>query len=202
MTRKISKGEMILAGLSALVGLTALLLRLPYRAPLLNGVLTALALSALYLYLRMRLEIRVPANALLGLVIAVVLDIVGNQFGLFSRRIWFIPYDIITHFLTSGLTLMLVMWLLMTLFIRFDYRLPLGWIAFFSVTSTFSLAAYYEITELMDERWFGGHRIWSTRDTSQDLAADLVGAVIAAVGYSLLVRRGSRKLSAKTMPSR
>src|SRR5512143_654045 len=91
------------------------------------------------------------------------------------------------------------MWLLMTLIRRFGYRLPLGFVAFFSATTTFSLAGYYEITELMDERFFGGHRIWTPRDTVQDLSADLAGIVVAAICYGLAVRaqwrRGHSKLN-------
>jgi uncharacterized membrane protein YjdF len=121
-------------------------------------------------------------------VLSLALDVIGNRYGLFSRRIALIPYDIITHFAASGLSFIPVMWLVMKLIRRFGYRLPLGFVAFFSATTAFSLAGYYEITELMDERLLGGHRIWTPRDTVQDLAADLVGIVIAAVCYGLAIR--------------
>jgi len=125
---------------------------------------------------------------ILCLLLSIALDVIGNRYGLFSIKIGFFPYDIITHFAASGLSFIPVMWLVMKLIQRFEYRLPLGFIAFFSATTAFSLAGYYEITELMDERFFGGQRIWTPRDTVQDLAADLVGIVIAAVCYGLAVR--------------
>lgn len=187
-SQRIGKPEVIVAGMSALAVYTVLLLRLPYRSPVTNFLLSAFALSSFYFYLRLRLNIRMPVGMLLCLVLSIALDVVGNRYGLFSRRIALIPYDIITHFAASGLSFIPVMWLLMKLIRRFAYRLPLGFVAFFSVTTAFSLSAWYEITELIDERLLGGHRIWTPRDTVQDLAANLVGIVIAAVCYSLAIR--------------
>lgn len=187
--------EIMLAGLLTLAGLTGLLLRLPYRAPLVNALLTTLGLVWVYLYPRLRLGIRMPAGIILCLVCSVIIDVIGNQFGLFSQRIASIPYDIITHFAASGLSLVFVMWFVTTLIQRFGYRIPLGFVAFFSATTTFSLTAYYEITELMDERLLGGHRIWTPRDTSQDLAADLVGIVIASTVCYRVFRSWQRRSS-------
>ena len=192
--RKVSYTEVLLASLSALAIFTLLLLRLPYRSPFTNLLLSAGALSSFYFYLRLRLEISLPFKMILCLLISLALDVIGNRFGLFSLRFGLFPYDIITHFLTSGLSFIPIMWILMTLIRRFEYRLPLGFITFFSATTTFSLAGYYEITELLDERFFGGHRIWTPRDTVQDLAADLSGIVVAAVFYGLVVRKSWRAL--------
>jgi hypothetical protein len=188
-SRRLSTGEVFLVGTVALAMYTGLLLRLPYRAVPINSLFSGIALASLYLYLRLRLQIRLPLKLFFCLLFAIVIDMIGNHFGLFSTRILSIPYDTITHFLASGLSFLAVMWLLMKLMKRFDYRLPLGWIAFFSMTTTFSLGAYYEITELLDERFFGGHRIWTPRDTVQDLAADLTGIIIAAICYTLAVRK-------------
>ena len=183
------KGEVFLVAVLALAAYTSLMLKMPYRAPITNSLYTLLGLSAVYLYLRLRLSIRVPPQALLCLVIGALLDIIGNQFDLFSRGFFSIPYDSITHFITCGLTFIVVMWLVMALMNRYGYQLPLGLLAFFSATTTYSLSAYYEITELIDERFFGGHRMWTTHDTVQDLAVDLVGITVAAVGYTLYLKR-------------
>jgi hypothetical protein len=187
--QRIESGEILLVGISALSVFTLLLLRLPYRAPITNLLLSTLALASFYLYLRLRLNIRMPVPLILCLVLSLLLDMIGNRFGLFSQRVVFIPYDIVTHFTASGLSFMPVMWLMMELMRRFSFRLPLGFIAFFSATTAFSLAAYYEITELIDERLLGGQRLWTPRDSVQDLAADLAGIVIAAVCYSFSVRK-------------
>lgn len=192
-SHRITAREVLLACLSALAIFTLLLLRLPYRLPVTNILLSTLALSSFYFYLRLRLNIRVPRTMILCLVFSLALDVIGNRYGLFNVRIAIIPYDIITHFVASGLSFIPVMWLLMKLIRRFGYRLPLGFVTFFSVTTAFSLAGYYEITELMDERLLGGHRIWTPRDTVQDLAADLLGIVIAAVCYSLAIRARWRR---------
>ena len=188
-SQRIGKPEVVVAGMLALAGYTVLLLRLPYRSPVTNLLLSTLALSSFYFYFRLRLNIRMPVGMLLCLVLSIALDVAGNRWGLFSRRIAAIPYDIITHFLASGLSYLPVMWLLIALIRRFAYRLPLGFVAFFSVTTAFSLAAYYEITELIDERLLGGQRIWTPRDTVQDLAADLGGIVIAALCYTFAIRK-------------
>lgn len=183
----VTKMEAALVGLVALAMYTGLLLRLPYRSPVINILFSGLALSSFYYYLRLRLKIRVPWTMILCLTLSIVLDVIGNRYGLFSRRIALLPYDTITHFTASGLSFIPVMWLLMALVKRFDYRLPLGFIAFFSVTTAFSLAAYYEITELIDERLLGGQRIWGALDTVQDLAADLAGIVVAGLCCSLAI---------------
>ena len=189
---RIGSGEAALAGISALLVFTLLLLRLPYRAPITNLLLSTAALGSFYLYLRFRLNIRVPVPMILCLVLSLLLDMIGNRFGLFSRRVVFIPYDIVTHFAASGLSFIPVMWLVMQLMRRFAFRLPLGFVAFFSATTAFSLAAYYEITELIDERLLGGQRLWTPRDSVQDLAADLTGIVVAAVCYGCFVRNRLR----------
>ena len=197
LSPRISPREALLAGLSALAIFTVLLLRLPYRLPVTNILLSAIALASFYFYLRLRLNIRVPGAMILCLVFSIAIDVIGNRYGLFSIRIGLFPYDILTHFTASGLSFIPVMWLLMKFIRRFGYRLPLGFVAFFSATTAFSLAGWYEITELIDERLLGGHRIWTPRDTVQDLAADLVGIVIAAVCYGLAVRTRWRDADSK-----
>ena len=189
----ISAREALLVGIAALVIYSALLIRMPYRASLVNGLYAGLALSSLYLYLRYRLRIRLPLWMLMGLVVGVLLDIIGNRLNLFSRTFGFLAYDVFTHFVTAALSLIPVMWLVMAWLKRFDYRLPLGAVAFFSVTATFSLSAYYEILELCDEKFFGGHRIWTTHDTVHDLASDLSGIVVAAICYSLVILKRRSK---------
>jgi hypothetical protein len=188
----VSNLEVAVVGLIALAMYTGLLLRLPYRSPVTNILFSGVALSSFYYYLKLRLNIRVPLTMVLCLTASIVLDVIGNRYGLFSRKIALFPYDIITHFSASALSFIPVMWLLIALIRRFSYRLPLGFIVFFSVTTAFSLAAYYEITELIDERLLGGQRIWGVRDTVQDLAADLSGIVVAAICYSVVIRKRRR----------
>ena len=189
VVQTVGRSEVLLAGLITLAIYSALLIRMPYRASLVNGLYAGAALSVFYFYLRWRLDIRLPSLMLLGLVFGVFLDIIGNRFNLFSRTFGFLAYDVFTHFATAALSLIPVMWLLLALIKRFDYRLPLGFIAFFSITTTFSLSAYYEILELCDEQFFGGHRIWTTHDTVHDLASDLSGIVIAAIFYTFAIRK-------------
>src|SRR5687767_8377092 len=92
-SRRISTGEVLLVGTVALAMYTGLLLRLPYRAVPINSLLSGIALASLYLYLKLRLQIHFPLKLFLCLIFAIVIDMIGNQFGLFSTRILSIPYD-------------------------------------------------------------------------------------------------------------
>src|SRR5687767_1317686 len=65
---KPGKGELLLAGGTALFLYTALLLRLPYRAPIVNTLFSSIALSSIYFYLRLRLKIRIPSRWIICLV--------------------------------------------------------------------------------------------------------------------------------------
>ena len=191
------KAEILAAGVLALIGFTVLLIRMPYRPPVVTTLYSALAVFSFYAYFRWRLGIRMPAVFFVGLGLGVLLDIIGNQYGFFSRRVALIPYDVITHFVTCGLAAIPIMWLLLALIDRFNYRLPLGMVTFFAVTTTLSLAAFYEVLELWDELLLGGHRLWTPRDTPQDLGSDLGGAFLGAVLYALVLlwrRRHSRSL--------
>jgi uncharacterized membrane protein YjdF len=143
--------------------------------------------------MKFRLGIQPPLLAIICPAIAVALDVIGNRFGLFSLKFGILPYDVIAHFAGSGLCLMAIMWLILAIFKRFDYKMPFGMAAFFSVVTTFSLASFYEITELWDEQLFGGHRIWSTHDTSHDLMSDLAGAILMAIVYSIVKTFAARK---------
>ena len=63
-------------------------------------------------------------------------------------------------------------------FSLFQLRLPPSLVAFFAGTTMFSISALYEIIELWDDKYFGGHRIWSVMDTAEDLQWDLCGIVL------------------------
>ena len=51
---------------------------------------------------------------------------------------------------------------------------------------TFSFAAYYEILELWDEKFYGDFtRLWTPQDSANDLQFNLAGIIIAALLSSL-----------------
>jgi hypothetical protein len=179
-------GEAVGAVAIALIIMSALFVTMPYRGLWYNAIYTTIALSLFYSYLKFRLEIRPPLWMIACPALAVLIDVIGNHFGLFSMTFGILPYDVFAHFVGTGLCFVAVMWLITAIVKRFNYRLPFGLITFFAVATTFSLTAFYEITELWDEDFFHGHRIWSTHDTSHDLASDIAGSLIMAIIYALI----------------
>ena len=95
----------------------------------------------------------------------------------------------------------LIVWLLREALERLGQQLSLGFTTFFAGTIIFGLSAFYEIIELWDELYFGGQRIWSTRDTSTDLQFDLFGIVVGAVFAYLLLRREATRFSQSQLPT-
>lgn len=176
-----------------------LLIRLPYRPLYENTLYTVALLLFIYLYFRLRQGIVIPAFVLSCLAMAIGVDVLGNLLQLYGKS--FGPlndYDVFAHFVGSGLSLVPVMWLLRASLARMGYRLPLGLLTFLSVAVTFSYCAWYEVLELWDELFYGDNiRIWSPRDTPNDLQLDLAGiilfALISVAAYKL-AERGERPL--------
>ena len=172
-----------------------LLVRLPYRPWYENAAYTVPLLLLVYCFFRFRQNITIPVSVICCLGAAITLDVLGNFFQLYGHP--FGPlndYDIFTHFLGSGLSVVPVMWLLRATTRRVGVRLPQGMLGFFATTVTFSLCAWYEILELWDELiWNDNIRIHGSHDTAGDLQVDLAGivtfALIASLVYVLKDRR-------------
>lgn len=179
-----------------------LLVRLPYRPWYVNTALTVPLLLLIYCFFRFRQNIVIPLGVVACLAIAIALDVIGNLFQLYGQPFGPLPdYDIFTHFLGSGFSLVPVMWLLRATTRRMAIRLPQGMLGFFATTITFSLCAWYEILELWDELFFVHYnpeeRIHGSHDTANDLQFDLAGivffALIASLIFILKDRRESRE---------
>ena len=176
-----------------------LLVRLPYRPWYVNTMLTLPLLLLIYCFFRFRQNIVIPLGVIACLAIAIALDVMGNLFQLYGHPFGPLPdYDIFTHFLGSGFSLVPVMWLLRATTRRLGIRLPQGMLGFFATTITFSLCAWYEILELWDELFWGDNeRIHGSHDTASDLQFDLAGivcfALIASVFFILKDRRDLRQ---------
>jgi len=85
----------------------------------------------------------------------------------------------------------IIVWLTGRVLQQRGLRLPLKLTAFFAATIVFSLSAIYEIIELWDEIYFGGHRIWGSYDTATDLQWDLCGIIVGTL-FSCIMLRDSR----------
>jgi hypothetical protein len=186
-------GEVVAVMALAFIVMSILFVTMPYRGLWYNAIYTTIALAGFFGYIKYRLGIKPPLLSIACPAVAVLIDVIGNRFGLFSLTFGILPYDVFAHFLGTGLCFVAVMWLLLAVIKKFDYRLPFGMVTFFAIATTFGLSAFYEITELWDEDFFNGHRIWSTHDTSHDLASDIAGTLVIATIYVLIVRMRQKK---------
>lgn len=152
-------------------------------------ILTASAVLFLsfrsYLYWRYRIS--VPA-LVLGLAFgAVGIDTAGNHFYWYQGHGWAIPYDRIAHATVPALLFPAIAWLLREWLAQIRVTLPLSVLVFFSANLNFAMAAFYEITEVWDDLYFGGDRIKDILDTPRDLQFDLLASVIGAlVTYAVM----------------
>src|SRR5438128_6543845 len=104
-----------------------------------------------------------------------------------------IPYDVFAHFTIPMLSAPVIIWLFATGIEKFQYVLPLGVIAFFSVTINFFFSGFYEVVELWDELFFHGKRIWTLHDTSIDLQWGLFGSIVGALLTYLILKISEQK---------
>ncbi|HLG12919.1 MAG TPA: hypothetical protein VJH03_00125 [Blastocatellia bacterium] len=191
--RSLGRAEFLLFSIVIFVGKSYLLVRLPYRSVDTNSLLTAALLLMFYCYFRFRYGITPPVIVILCLAAAVGVDVIGNYLQLYGKPIiGSVQYDEFSHFVGSACSLAPAMWLLRATTNRFGLRLPLDLAAFLSVTITFAFCAYYEILELWDELYFGGQRLWTPRDSANDLQWDLTGIVASALVSVLIFRLAER----------
>ena len=185
---------------------SAFLLKMCYLSLAFNTAFGIAYLTVFYVYVRARCGLVVPP-VLLALVLAgLEVDALGNYFRMYGNQFGPLQYDEFAHLTIQVLVTPLIVWLMREGLERSGQQLSLGLTAFFAGMTIFGLSAFYEIIELWDELYFGGHRIWSTRDTSTDLQFDLFGVVVgAALAYLLLKReaaRFSRQLPTPQLPFR
>jgi len=171
------------------LAIVAFLLKLPYLPTGLIAVMILLLVMVGYGYLRILYRISVPLVVAGLLIAAVQVDALGNCFHMYGREFGPVMYDEFSHFAASALIIPVIIWLLKALIERQGYRLSLGLITVFGITCSFSAAAFYEVIELWDERYFGGKRIWSPYDAPNDLQWDLTGKLAGALVTYLVLRR-------------
>ena len=139
-------------------------------------------------YFKLRHGIRIPVFILFLAFAAVEIDTVGNHFRWYQKIPWPVPYDVFAHLVIPTLLAPALFWLIRSWFEGMRYVVPLSVITFITISVNFSLAAFYEITELWDELYFGGKRIWSVYDTPRDLQWDLIGAIAGSLATFLILK--------------
>jgi uncharacterized membrane protein YjdF len=186
----------IVAGL--LVWGTVFVLRLPHLVIWISLPICVAYLWAVYTYVKARYEAPMPFALLFLVWASVALDAIGNlRFGgnlsLYDTKFKYFQYDEFTHAAIPALTAPVIVWLLRAGLEHFGYRLPLGLVTFFAVTTMFTIAGFYEIVELWDDKYMWpapGMRIHGPYDAPNDLQCDLLGMTIGGLmAYTLLKRQ-------------
>jgi uncharacterized membrane protein YjdF len=175
----------------ALVAGAAFLTKMCYLSLAFNTIFVVLFLALVYVYVRARFDVRIPL-VLLGLVfLALQVDALGNFFHMYGRKFGPMQYDEFAHMMVQVLVSPLIVWLVWRVLQQCGLILPLKLTAFFAATIVYSLSAIYEIIELWDEVYFGGHRIWGPYDTATDLQWDLCGIIVGTL-FSCIMLRDTR----------
>lgn len=169
------------------------LINTPYLSVGFNSAFLTLYLASTYALVRKQFDARIPF-ALLGLVfIALQVDVVGNYFHWYRPDVKPIRYDEFAHLIVQALIMPMIVWIALLFAEAADVRAPFWLVATFAASVMLSLAAFYEILELWDDRYLGGHRIWSVLDTAEDLQWDLAGILLGTVLARMMLRPGRRR---------
>lgn len=184
------------------VGLVVFLINTPYLSVGLNSVVVTLFLAGGYVLIRKQFGLHIPFPLLLMVFVALQVDALGNYFHLYRPDVKPIRYDEFAHLIVQALIMPMTIWVAQRLFEAANVRAPFALVASFAATSMFSLSAFYEVLELWDDRYFGGHRIWSLLDTSEDLQWDLCGVLLGTVLARLLLRDAGSRPVARNLDGR
>ncbi len=174
---------------------TLFLLRIAYLPIWVSTPIGLGLLLALRSFVHLRYQIKIPFALLTLMLLAIEVDAIGNLFGWYNQRFRFVQYDELSHCLVSALLIPVVVWLVQTGLNRYGYRLPIGLICFLSFATVFTLAGFYEVIELWDDKYLHaepGWRIHGSYDTANDLQWDLLGMGTGAIVSYVVLR--SRKV--------
>jgi len=175
----------------SLVAGAAFLTKMCYLSLAFNTIFVVIFLGLFYSYVRIRLNIQIPLTLLALVFLALQVDALGNFFHMYGRQFGPMQYDEFAHMTVQVLVSPIIVWLTSRVLQQRGLRLPLRLNAFFAATIVFSLSAIYEIIELWDEIYFGGHRIWGPYDTATDLQWDLCGIIVGTL-FSCIMLRDTR----------
>ena len=175
----------------AIVAGAAFLTKMCYLSLAFNTIFVIVFLGLFYSYVRLRLNIQIPVVLLALVFLALQVDALGNFFRMYGQQFGPMQYDEFAHMTVQVLVSPIIVWLAGRVLQQLGYRLPLKLTAFFAATIVFSLSAIYEIIELWDEVYFGGHRIWGPYDTATDLQWDLCGIIVGTL-FSCIMLRDTR----------
>ena len=171
------------------------LLKMAWLGLFRGSLMCVLYLAAIYAFVKIRYGVKIPVFFLSLVFLSVVLDGLGNYFGLYPMHFKYLQYDEFTHAAVPALTTPFAVWLLREGLKYFGYHLPLGLLTFFAVTTMFTISGFYEVLELWDDKYMWprpGMRIHGPYDTANDLQYDLIGMTIGGLIAYALMRRQER----------
>ena len=175
----------------ALLAGAAFLTKMCYLSLAFNTIFVIVFLALVYFYVRARFEIKIPVVLSALVFAALEVDALGNFFHMYGHQFGPVQYDKFAHMVVQVLVSPIIVWLVGRVLQQCGYRLPLKLTAFFAATIVYSLSAIYEVIELWDEIYFGGHRIWGSYDTATDLQWDLCGIIVGTL-FSCIMLRDTR----------
>lgn len=173
------------------------LMRMAYLPMKISTPVCIAYLVAIYAFVKTRYGVKIPIVLLALIWFSVVLDGLGNLFSFYTTKYKYIQYDEFTHAAIPALTSPIIVWLLRAGLNRAGYRLPLGLVTFFAITTMFTLAGFYEVIELWDDKYMWpvpGMRIHGPYDTANDLQCDLLGMITGGLISYLILKRQERAL--------
>lgn len=175
-----------------LIGL-ALAILFPYFPIAVAIICGLLFLLLVRLVLKKELGTTLPFFINCLLFLGILADSVGNALGLYGKKWGPLWYDSWMHLFIPFCLSFSFSWLFNSL--RLQKKIHIGrfltWILVFSLA--FSLTAFYEITELWDELYFGGKRIFGSHDTPQDLQWDMIGIILGMLTYSAITKVSQKR---------
>jgi uncharacterized membrane protein YjdF len=187
---------LIIAGL--LVWGAAFLLRMPHLQAWVIMPVCVAYLWAIHAFVKTRYGVKIPVALLFLVWASVALDVIGNiKFGdfhgLYNTKFPYFQYDEFTHTAVPALVAPVIVWLVRAGLDHFGYRLPLGLVTFFALTTMFTVAGLYEIIELWDDKYMWpapGMRIHGPYDSANDLQCGMIGMTIGGLmAYAILKRQ-------------
>jgi uncharacterized membrane protein YjdF len=174
---------------------TLFLFRLAYLRIWISTPICIAYLAAIYAYVKVRYGVKIPVILLVLVYLSVALDGLGNLFDLYPTKYRYIQYDEFTHTAIPAMTAPMVVWLLRVVLNHFNYRLSLGLVTFFAITTMFTITGFYEVVELWDDKYMWpqpGMRIHGSYDTANDLQCNLIGMVIGGLIAYVILKRQER----------
>jgi uncharacterized membrane protein YjdF len=182
---------------------TLFLLKLPHLHVWVSAPISVVYLWAVYAYIKARYDLKIPFPLMFLVWASVALDIVGNlRFGgnmsLYDTKFRYFQYDEFTHTAIPALVAPVLVWLLRAGLDQLGYRLPLGLVTFFAMTTMFTVSGFYEVIELWDDKYMWpqpGMRIHGAYDTPTDLQCDLLGLTIGGLTAYVALKRQVRSES-------